>query len=67
MKGGLKVNGKTQVIDQFGNVIPGLYAAGEVIGGLIGKFGSYYTGLMTMNAFVLGRVSGKNAADEKGI
>jgi fumarate reductase flavoprotein subunit len=64
MKGGLKVNANGQIIDQFGEIIPGIYAAGEVVGGLQGKPGHYYTGHMTVNAFVYGRVVGKIAADE---
>jgi hypothetical protein len=31
--GGLRVNGKTQVIDMEGQPIPGLYAGGEAVGG----------------------------------
>ncbi|MDX1404815.1 MAG: FAD-dependent oxidoreductase [Woeseiaceae bacterium] len=31
--GGLRVNGKQQVIDMQGKVIPGLYAGGEAVGG----------------------------------
>jgi hypothetical protein len=31
--GGLRVNGKQQVIDMLGQVIPGLYAGGEAVGG----------------------------------
>jgi hypothetical protein len=31
--GGLRINGKAQVIDMEGNVIPGLYAGGEASGG----------------------------------
>jgi predicted oxidoreductase len=31
--GGLRVNGKHQVIDMQGQVIPGLYAGGEAVGG----------------------------------
>jgi hypothetical protein len=31
--GGLRVNGKQQVIDMQGQVIPGLYAGGEAVGG----------------------------------
>ena len=34
--GGLVITTKTEVVDIFGNVIPGLYAAGEVTGGLHG-------------------------------
>ncbi len=35
--GGLKINEKTQVLDEKGRVIPGLYAAGEVTGGVHGS------------------------------
>jgi fumarate reductase flavoprotein subunit len=31
--GGLRINGKSQVVDLQGNVIPGLYAGGEASGG----------------------------------
>ena len=34
--GGLVINTSTQVVDIYGNVIPGLYAAGEVTGGVHG-------------------------------
>lgn len=34
--GGLVINTNTEVVDIFGNVIPGLYAAGEVTGGVHG-------------------------------
>ena len=34
--GGLKINTNTEVLDASGNVIPGLYAAGEVTGGIHG-------------------------------
>jgi fumarate reductase flavoprotein subunit len=64
MKGGLKVNAKCQVIDQFGDVIPGLYAAGEIAGGLEGIPSHYYTGRMTLQAFTQGRISGDLTADE---
>ena len=64
MKGGLKINTKNQVIDQFGSVIPGLYAAGEIAGGLMGIPSHYYTGTMTLQAFVQGRIAGDTAASE---
>ncbi len=64
MKGGLKINPKNQVIDQFGDVIPGLYAAGEVAGGLMGIPSHYYTGTMTIQCFTQGRIAGDIAADE---
>ena len=31
--GGLRVNGRQQVLDMRGQVIPGLYAGGEAVGG----------------------------------
>lgn len=34
--GGLKINTLTQVLDAAGKPIPGLYAAGEVTGGIHG-------------------------------
>jgi fumarate reductase flavoprotein subunit len=64
MKGGLKINAKCQVIDQFGDVIPGLYAAGEIAGGLERIPHHYYTGRMTLQAFTQGRIAGDVAADE---
>lgn len=64
MKGGLKINPKCQVIDQFGDVIPGLYAAGEIAGGLERIPHHYYTGRMTLQAFTQGRIAGDVAADE---
>ena len=44
--GGVTVNNNLQVLDESGNVIPGLYAAGEVVGGIWGKFVSGGTGVM---------------------
>ena len=35
--GGVRINVDAQVIDENGNVIPGLYAAGEVTGGIHGS------------------------------
>jgi len=66
MKGGLRINAKCQSIDQFGDVIPGLYAAGEIAGGLEGIPHHYYTGRMTLQAFTQGRIAGDVAADEVG-
>lgn len=34
--GGIEIDADTHVLDQEGNVIPGLYAAGEVTGGIHG-------------------------------
>lgn len=57
--GGIKINTNAQVINTKGNVIPGLYAAGEVTGGIHG------TNRLGSNAIadiiVFGRIAGENA------
>jgi succinate dehydrogenase/fumarate reductase flavoprotein subunit len=55
--GGLAVNAKSQVLDIFGKIIPGLYAGGEAAGGLdvIGM----------PRGIIMGRIAGENAAAEK--
>ena len=63
-KGGLKVNAKMQVMSHYGEVIPGLYAAGEVTGGLWGHDGTYLPGTMVSASMTLGRVAAKNALKE---
>jgi len=63
-KGGLKINTDCQVIDQYGEVIPSLYAAGEVTGGLWGADGTYFGGTMVSSSMTFGRIAGKNAAAE---
>ena len=62
MKGGLKINSKCQVLTNHGEVIPGLYAAGEVTGGLHTK--TYLLAIMTSSAMTLGIISGQNAIKE---
>ena len=52
--GGVRVNGRAQALDAQGQAIPGLWAAGEVTGGLAGVQGP--------SAVVFGRVAGRNAA-----
>ncbi|MBR7926618.1 flavocytochrome c [Aerococcaceae bacterium zg-ZUI334] len=59
--GGLKINTEAQVIDENGEVIPGLYASGEVTGGI---HGSNRLGSSAMaDISVFGRIAGKNAAE----
>jgi len=58
--GGVKINSQAQVIKTDGTVIPGLYAAGEVTGGVHDKnrLGSD----AIADIIVFGRIAGKNAA-----
>lgn len=57
--GGVTANTNMQVLDTEGNVIPGLYAAGEVVGGIWGKFVSGGTGVM--GPIVFGKIAAKHA------
>lgn len=61
--GGVEINTNTEVINKDGNVIPGLYAAGEVTGGIHG------TNRVGGNAFadiiVFGKIAGEQAAKNK--
>lgn len=55
--GGITANKDMQVLDAEGNVIPGLYAAGEVVGGIWGQFVSGGTGVM--GPIVFGDIAGE--------
>lgn len=57
--GGITANPDMQVLDQSGTAIPGLYAAGEVVGGIWGKFVSSGTGVM--GPVVFGRIAARTA------
>ena len=61
--GGLKINTDAKVLDKDGNVIEGLFAAGEVTGDIHGtnRLGSDAIADIT----VFGRIAGKNAAAAK--
>ncbi len=54
---GITVNPQAQVIDVFGEAIPHLYAAGEIMGGFHGA--AYMTGTSLGKATVFGRIAGK--------
>ena len=56
--GGITANADMQVLDENGNAIPGLYAAGEVVGGVWGKFVSSGTGVM--GPIVFGKIAARN-------
>lgn len=58
--GGLKINGNAQVVSTEGDWIEGLYAAGEVTGGIHGK--NRLGGNAISDLIVFGRIAGRNAA-----
>lgn len=60
--GGVKVNTHAQVINSDGDVIPGLYASGEVVGMY---FGSYLGSTSVLKALVFGRLAGVTAASRR--
>ena len=64
-KGGLKIDADCRVIDNYGEPIPGLYAGGEVAGGLWAK--SYMLAVMTSGSMGQGIIAGKNALKEPSI
>jgi len=57
---GLRIDDRMRVIDVFGDPIPGLLAAGEVVGGFHG--GAYMTGSALGKAVVFGRLAARTAA-----
>lgn len=57
--GGLQINTDAQVLDASGTPIPGLYAAGEVTGGI--HAGNRLGGNAIADIFVFGRTAGTNA------
>ncbi len=60
---GLKVNTKLQVLDTERNIIPGLYAAGNVSGSFFGSaYPTTVPGLTHSRAWTFGRLAGLNAA-----
>lgn len=64
--GGIRTKGTTgQVLDRYGKVIPHLYAAGEVTGGVHGT--NRLGGNATADCIVFGRVVGINASKEKSL
>ena len=57
--GGLRVNGRQQVVDMQGQVIPGLYAGGEAVGG----FNKHGLG----KGHVHGYIAGTHAAEDPSV
>ena len=58
--GGLRIDAAAQVLDTDLQPIPGLYAAGELVGGLF--YFNYPGGTGLMSGAVFGRIAGTSAA-----
>jgi tricarballylate dehydrogenase len=58
--GGLKINTRGQVINSDGELISGLYAAGELVGGIF--WFNYPGGSGLTNGAVFGKIAGASAA-----
>ena len=59
--GGVVINSNAEVLDTEGNVIPALFAAGEVTGGVHG--GNRLGGNAVADFTIFGRISGTSAAE----
>jgi len=59
--GGLRIDRTAAVLDTAGQRIPGLFAAGELVGGIF--YGNYLGGAGLMSGSVFGRQAGKSAAE----
>jgi tricarballylate dehydrogenase len=62
--GGLKVSTEAQVLDTSGAPIHGLYAAGEIVGGLY--YHNYGSGTGLVAGVTFGRIAGAGAAQLAG-
>lgn len=60
--GGLAINPRAQVMDRHGQPIPGLYAAGEVTGGVHGT--NRVGGNAVAEIFTIGKIAGENASKD---
>ena len=60
--GGIRVDRESRVLNTEGEVIPGLYACGEIVGGLF--YYNYPGGTGLTRGAVMGRIAGYNAAAE---
>jgi len=57
--GGLRISGKSQVLDTEEEIMPGLFACGELVGGIF--YGNYPGGSGLTNGSVFGRIAGTQA------
>ncbi len=60
--GGVRINENVEVLDKNGDKIQGLYAAGEITGGVHG--GNRIGGNAVTDIIVFGKIAGENAAKE---
>ena len=58
--GGLRVNGRQQVVDMQGQVIPGLYAGGEAVGG----FNKHGLGKSHVHGYIAGTHAGEEPSSQ---
>jgi fumarate reductase flavoprotein subunit len=63
--GGIQINPQAEVVNQAGKAIPGLYAAGEVTGGVHG--GNRLGGNAVADIIVFGQIAGTSAAQSLGM
>lgn len=61
--GGILTNERAQVVDIFGQTVPGLYAAGEIVGGVHGA--ACMTGTTSGRALIFGRITAKSVPAQK--
>ena len=59
--GGIKINSRAEVVNKNGNPVPGLYAAGELTGGVHG--GNRLGGNAVADIIVFGQIAGTSAAN----
>ena len=59
--GGLAINAQAEVLSEDGPTVPGLYASGELVGGLY--YGKYPGGAGLTSGAVFGRIAGRAAAE----
>ena len=57
--GGLRITGNSQVLDTEEEIMPGLFACGELVGGIF--YGNYPGGSGLTNGSVFGRIAGTQA------
>ena len=58
--GGLRINTDAQALDTDLRPVPGLYAAGELVGGIF--YNNYPGGTGLMSGAVFGKIAGTSAA-----